>query len=219
MHAITDVTGFGLLGHALEMARGSGVTLDIRLRARSVSEPGGVARRDGFHRRVGAQLGELRRRRRASRRSCRMAACAADRSANSGGLLVACAAERADRSARRSAPRVIRLRASSDRSPLASQLFASLRKPDGGREWEFNPPGTVSLPHPDLKSGRPTGDVSLPKADGSTYADGAEQIQAVLVDPAQIAAPQRDAVTIEEIENSGSRPCGRCRRDRGTAPR
>lgn len=30
VHAITDVTGFGLLGHALEMARGSGATLAIR---------------------------------------------------------------------------------------------------------------------------------------------------------------------------------------------
>jgi selenide,water dikinase len=29
VHAITDVTGFGLLGHALEMARTSGVTLNI----------------------------------------------------------------------------------------------------------------------------------------------------------------------------------------------
>jgi selenide,water dikinase len=29
VHSITDVTGFGLLGHGLEMARGSGVTLDI----------------------------------------------------------------------------------------------------------------------------------------------------------------------------------------------
>ncbi len=30
VHAMTDVTGFGLLGHALEMARGGGVTLAIR---------------------------------------------------------------------------------------------------------------------------------------------------------------------------------------------
>jgi selenide,water dikinase len=29
VHAITDVTGFGLLGHALEMARGSGVGIEI----------------------------------------------------------------------------------------------------------------------------------------------------------------------------------------------
>ena len=30
IHAVTDITGFGLGGHALEMAEGSGVTLDIR---------------------------------------------------------------------------------------------------------------------------------------------------------------------------------------------
>jgi selenium donor protein len=29
VHAITDVTGFGLLGHSLEMARGSGVAIEI----------------------------------------------------------------------------------------------------------------------------------------------------------------------------------------------
>ena len=31
VHAITDVTGFGILGHGLEMARGSGVTLRLKL--------------------------------------------------------------------------------------------------------------------------------------------------------------------------------------------
>ena len=31
VHAITDVTGFGLLGHGLEMARGSGLTLEVSL--------------------------------------------------------------------------------------------------------------------------------------------------------------------------------------------
>jgi selenide,water dikinase len=30
VHAITDVTGFGLIGHALEMARGSGLTIAIQ---------------------------------------------------------------------------------------------------------------------------------------------------------------------------------------------
>jgi selenide,water dikinase len=30
VHGMTDVTGFGLLGHGLEMARGAGTTLDIR---------------------------------------------------------------------------------------------------------------------------------------------------------------------------------------------
>ena len=32
VHAATDVTGFGLAGHALEMARGSGVSLEISIR-------------------------------------------------------------------------------------------------------------------------------------------------------------------------------------------
>jgi selenide,water dikinase len=38
VHALTDVTGFGLLGHAWEMARGSGVALRIRAAAVPVLE-------------------------------------------------------------------------------------------------------------------------------------------------------------------------------------
>lgn len=38
VHALTDVTGFGLLGHALEMARGSDVTLALRAAAVPVLE-------------------------------------------------------------------------------------------------------------------------------------------------------------------------------------
>jgi len=41
VHAVTDVTGFGLLGHGLEMARGSGLTVEIRQEATPLLE--GVA--------------------------------------------------------------------------------------------------------------------------------------------------------------------------------
>ncbi|RAK58336.1 selenide, water dikinase SelD [Phenylobacterium hankyongense] len=33
VHAVTDVTGFGLLGHTLEMCRGAGLTAEIRIEA------------------------------------------------------------------------------------------------------------------------------------------------------------------------------------------
>src|SRR5262245_54023990 len=43
----------------------------------------------------------------------------------------------------------------------------------GGREWESNPPRTGSRPLPDLKSGRPTGDASLPSlGTGTTVSPG-----------------------------------------------
>jgi selenide,water dikinase len=48
VHAITDVTGFGLLGHALEMARGSGCTLVIRDRDIPVFSQAATLAEQGF---------------------------------------------------------------------------------------------------------------------------------------------------------------------------
>jgi selenide,water dikinase len=48
VHGITDVTGFGLLGHALEMARGSGATLDIRYDRIPLLSEAAVLVRDGY---------------------------------------------------------------------------------------------------------------------------------------------------------------------------
>ena len=61
VHAMTDVTGFGILGHGLEMARGSGLKLTGE--GRSYSTP--AARRRIGARRVrdrsfGPELGQLR---------------------------------------------------------------------------------------------------------------------------------------------------------------
>lgn len=47
VHAITDVTGFGLLGHGLEMARGSGATLVIRDSAVPLFSEAATLARDG----------------------------------------------------------------------------------------------------------------------------------------------------------------------------
>ncbi|HEY8972823.1 MAG TPA: selenide, water dikinase SelD [Burkholderiaceae bacterium] len=48
VHAITDVTGFGLAGHALEMARGAGLRAQIDWKAVPVIEGVEALARDGF---------------------------------------------------------------------------------------------------------------------------------------------------------------------------
>lgn len=48
VHAITDVTGFGLAGHALEMARGAGLRAEIAWQAVPLVEGVETLARDGF---------------------------------------------------------------------------------------------------------------------------------------------------------------------------
>jgi selenide,water dikinase len=97
VHGLTDVTGFGLLGHALEMARGSGLTLTIRQddvpllsQAASLARQGfvtGASHRNWDSYGTGVELPE----------GCpdwqRMLLTDPQ---TSGGLLVACSAEAAD---------------------------------------------------------------------------------------------------------------------------
>ena len=47
VHAMTDVTGFGLFGHALEMARGSGLTVELMAEAPAVLPGVEALARDG----------------------------------------------------------------------------------------------------------------------------------------------------------------------------
>jgi selenide,water dikinase len=48
VHAMTDVTGFGLLGHALEMARGAGVTVRLRFDDAPLLDQAETLVREGF---------------------------------------------------------------------------------------------------------------------------------------------------------------------------
>ena len=51
VHAVSDVTGFGVLGHAQEMASGSGVTLISRVGQAAAAQRRRAARRKGLHHR------------------------------------------------------------------------------------------------------------------------------------------------------------------------
>lgn len=96
-HAITDVTGFGLLGHAYEVARGSGVTINIEAdrvpllaRAPWLAQQGfvtGASNRNwesyGAHVALSPDLPEWRRHLLTDPQT-------------SGGLLIACAGDRAE---------------------------------------------------------------------------------------------------------------------------
>ncbi len=83
VHGVTDVTGFGLLGHGLEMARSSELTVVVRAVDLPLIVPGRGAGAAGLcHRCLDTKLGELQRRRKTAGGSPRLAAPPADRSAN-----------------------------------------------------------------------------------------------------------------------------------------
>ena len=97
VHAITDVTGFGLLGHGLEMARGSGLTLEIALedlpflqQAEQLAQAGcitGASHRNWASYGEGVDLPEG---------LAEWSRALLTDPQTSGGLLVSCAAERAE---------------------------------------------------------------------------------------------------------------------------
>ncbi len=97
VHAMTDVTGFGLLGHGLELARGGGVSLDIAYarvpflaEAEALAEAGYVTGASGRNWDSYGEAVILPPELPASRRTL------LTDPQTSGGLLVACAASRAE---------------------------------------------------------------------------------------------------------------------------
>ena len=85
VHALTDVTGFGILGHGLEVARASGVRIRLSLADLPLLAGAAELAQAGFATGAsGAELDELPRRRDAARRPARLAAEALDRPADLG---------------------------------------------------------------------------------------------------------------------------------------
>ena len=122
VHAITDVTGFGVLGHALELARGSKLSVVLQADAMPAAEGGGQLSEKGFvtgasHRNwasyaddviLPGDMPEWRRHLLSDPQT-------------SGGLLVSCAAPSAPpRFCRRSRPQALLRRGSSARPRPAS---------------------------------------------------------------------------------------------------
>lgn len=83
VHAMTDVTGFGLLGHGLEMARGAGLRLVIDAGGVPLlAQAADLAQQGLRDRRLAPQLVELRQRCCDTSGNSRVAAASAHRSAN-----------------------------------------------------------------------------------------------------------------------------------------
>ena len=79
VHAMTDVTGFGLAGHALEMARGARCDVELNWAAVPLlAEVRSLAARGCRHRRIGPQLGRVRQRGHAAVGLCSRGSCVAD---------------------------------------------------------------------------------------------------------------------------------------------
>ena len=91
--------------------------------------------------------------------------------------------------------------AGSIRSKLPLPTCQTARLETGGREWELNPPKTGSLPHTDLKSGRPTGDDSPPCASSPLSEPTSNRSKRAGLISTQIPLPQGHAAAIEEIED------------------